>query len=148
MPLKENLKSIRKVKKISQRELAIKSGLSFSMVSKLESGEQSNPSLDTLEKIASALNITTYDLMGWEKYSKIFDEIQQDIEDAKNSSTTFVCSSIHNLLISEQGTEYFHINHDAISPDDFDDLERDILNYIGYCFSKYCGQPSIYDSGQ
>ena len=67
MPLKENLKRLRKQNKVSQRELARISGLSFSMVSKLESGEQSNPSLDTIERISAALNVQTYELMGWEE---------------------------------------------------------------------------------
>jgi len=68
MPLKENLKRIRKSKKISQRELANLSGLSFSMVSKLESGEQSNPTLETIEKISFALGVEASDLIGKGKY--------------------------------------------------------------------------------
>ena len=68
MPLKENLKRIRKSKKISQRELANLSGLSFSMVSKLESCEQSNPTLETIEKISFALGVEASDLIGKGKY--------------------------------------------------------------------------------
>ena len=45
MAVKDNLKRIRKEKGLTQRELAEKSKVSFSMVSKLESGEQLNPSL-------------------------------------------------------------------------------------------------------
>lgn len=40
MGLSENLKTIRKKQKISQKTLAKNSGVSYSMVSKLESGEQ------------------------------------------------------------------------------------------------------------
>ena len=68
MSLKENLKRIRKAKKISQQELAELSGLSFSMVSKLESGEQSNPTLETIEKISFALGVKPSDLIGMGKY--------------------------------------------------------------------------------
>ncbi len=64
MLLKDNLKRIRKSKKISQKKLAELSGISYSMVSKLESGEQSNPSLDTLDKIASALGVKSSNLIG------------------------------------------------------------------------------------
>ncbi len=66
MALKDNMKSIRKHKKISQKELANKCGLSFSMVSKLESGEQSNPTLETLERISKALGVEMYQLVGWD----------------------------------------------------------------------------------
>lgn len=68
MSLKENLKRIRKAKKISQQELAKLSGLSFSMVSKLESGEQSNPTLETIEKISFALGVEPSALIGKGKY--------------------------------------------------------------------------------
>ena len=57
MALDENIKKYRKQKGFTQKELASKSGLSFSMISKLESGEQLNPSYQTIKKIANALNI-------------------------------------------------------------------------------------------
>ena len=57
MPLNENIKKFRKQNGLTQKELACKSGLSFSMVSKLESGEQLNPSFQTIKKIAKALKI-------------------------------------------------------------------------------------------
>ncbi|MEL7655932.1 MAG: helix-turn-helix transcriptional regulator [Bacillota bacterium] len=57
MALNENIKRFRKEIRLTQRELACKSGLSFSMISKLESGEQLNPSFQTLKKIANALEI-------------------------------------------------------------------------------------------
>ncbi len=57
MALKDNLKRIRKAKGITQRALATETGLSFSMISKLESGEQSNPSLETVKKIAQGLAV-------------------------------------------------------------------------------------------
>ena len=66
MALKDNMKDIRKYKKISQKELANSSGLSFSMISKLESGEQSNPTFETLERISKALGVEMYQLVGWD----------------------------------------------------------------------------------
>ncbi len=87
MSLKENLKRIRKAKKISQQELAELSGLSFSMVSKLESGEQSNPTLETIEKISFALGVKPSDLidMGkeyekWECFIKYLESIGYTVE--------------------------------------------------------------------
>lgn len=58
MALNENIKKYRKKSGFTQKALADKSGLSFSMISKLESGEQTNPSFETLNKISGALKIS------------------------------------------------------------------------------------------
>ena len=56
---------------MTQKELAQKSDVSFSMVSKLESGEKKNPSFDTLKKIAKALNVSVDELLnGMSEYNK------------------------------------------------------------------------------
>lgn len=68
MSVKENMKKFRKIKKFSQKKLADRSGVSYSMICKLESGEQSNPSLETIDKIASALGINSSDLIGTHSY--------------------------------------------------------------------------------
>jgi len=54
--LGEQLKSIRKSKKISQEELAEKSGVCMSMISKIERGH--NSSWLTVEKLINALDHT------------------------------------------------------------------------------------------
>jgi transcriptional regulator with XRE-family HTH domain len=58
----EKLKEVRKEKKLSQVELAEKSGLSLSMVSKFEQG-LFNPTTDSLAKLGQALNV--YFVIGW-----------------------------------------------------------------------------------
>ncbi|WP_419821303.1 helix-turn-helix domain-containing protein [Anoxybacterium hadale] len=63
MSLSCNLKRYRKEAGLTQQDLAKRSSLSFSMVSKLESGEQSNPSFGTLKKLADGLGISPADLL-------------------------------------------------------------------------------------
>jgi transcriptional regulator with XRE-family HTH domain len=63
MALSENIRIFRKEAGLTQKALARKSGLSFSMVSKLESGEQSNPSYETIKKIADVLYISPGELL-------------------------------------------------------------------------------------
>lgn len=63
MAMNENLKMFRKDAGLTQKELAGKTGLSFSMISKLESGEQTNPSLETIRKIADVLRVTPGELL-------------------------------------------------------------------------------------
>jgi transcriptional regulator with XRE-family HTH domain len=58
------LKYIRKAKGLTQKQLASQAGISFSMLSKIESGERDNPSLETLQKIVAVLDMTLDDLLG------------------------------------------------------------------------------------
>lgn len=60
--LKDNIKKIRESHSISQRELARRIDMSGQMISKIERGE-TNPSIDTLNKIANALGVTLSDLV-------------------------------------------------------------------------------------
>lgn len=66
MMLKDNLKKYRKIRGLNQKELSKNSHISYSMVSKLETGEQSNPSLDTLSKLAIALDTDVEKLLAKE----------------------------------------------------------------------------------
>lgn len=63
MAMSANMKRFRKDAGLTQKSLAEKTSLSFSMVSKLESGEQANPSLETIRKIADALRVTPGELV-------------------------------------------------------------------------------------
>lgn len=56
------IKEFRSKNKILQKELAEKSGLDKSMISKIEHGV-SKPSLSSLEKISKALGIKAADLL-------------------------------------------------------------------------------------
>lgn len=145
MGLSENLKTIRKKQKISQKSLAQSSGVSYSMVSKLESGEQKNPSLDTLDKIATALNVTVSQLMDGTSIFDQFDivmgdtlkEIKKESEEYKNSPITYIDSWLRDFLTSDQATNFFAIDYEDIPPNDFDDIIDSIIDYIRYQFSKY-----------
>ena len=53
---------VRRSKGISQEELAIKSGVSRSIISNLETGAADVTTTGTLEKIASALEVKVTDL--------------------------------------------------------------------------------------
>ncbi len=63
MALNENIKKCRKKAELTQKDLAYKTGLSFSMISKLESGVQTNPSFETIRKIADVLRVSPGELV-------------------------------------------------------------------------------------
>ena len=58
--LRMQLSDIRKSKHITQKELSKLSGLSESCISNIESGEQSSPTLRSLIRYATALDIELY----------------------------------------------------------------------------------------
>jgi transcriptional regulator with XRE-family HTH domain len=58
-----NVRKLRSKKKLSQKTLADKIGISVSYVSMLERGQRSPP-LDMLEKVAKALGVTPISLLG------------------------------------------------------------------------------------
>jgi transcriptional regulator with XRE-family HTH domain len=58
-----NVRKLRGKKKLSQKTLADKIGISVSYVSMLERGQRSPP-LDMLEKVAKALSVTPISLLG------------------------------------------------------------------------------------
>ncbi len=59
----QNIKKLRKKKSISQDKLSKLADISLNTVVKLELDQSPNPTLDTLKKIAKALNITIDDLI-------------------------------------------------------------------------------------
>jgi transcriptional regulator with XRE-family HTH domain len=58
-----NVQRLRSKKKLSQKALADKIGISVSYVSMLERGQRSPP-LETIEKMAKALGVTPANLLG------------------------------------------------------------------------------------
>lgn len=59
----DNLKRYRKEKNLSQEELAKNAGITYSTLIKIESGNNTNPTVKTLQQIAKALEVTLDDLM-------------------------------------------------------------------------------------
>ncbi len=58
----ERIRSLRKEKDIGAIELAMKAGLSRNMIWQVETG-RSNPSLESLARIAAALGVTAAELL-------------------------------------------------------------------------------------
>ena len=147
MAVKDNLKRIRKEKRLTQRELADKSKVSFSMVSKLESGEQLNPSLETIQKLATVLEVEPYQLLtsiDFEKISPMVQRVDEEVSRLLERPVEKVRTAIHELLLSDYGTETFEINRGAISPDELNRIEDEILNFIRFRFQQFKDKPSIY----
>ncbi len=62
-PLPKNLKKIREQKGLSQDRLAKLADVANNTIIKIEQGENINPTLDTLKKIAKALDLKVDELI-------------------------------------------------------------------------------------
>ena len=61
--LAKNIERLRKAKGLSQEKLARIADVANNTLIKMESGENQNPTLDTLKKVAKALEISVDDLI-------------------------------------------------------------------------------------
>jgi transcriptional regulator with XRE-family HTH domain len=59
----DNVRKARKKTGLSQDKLARKAGVAYNTVVKIESGENKNPTIETLRSIAKALNVSVDDLI-------------------------------------------------------------------------------------
>ncbi|MFC0278137.1 helix-turn-helix domain-containing protein [Enterococcus devriesei] len=58
MAFGEKLKSLRLSKGLGVNQLALKSGVSASQISRFEKGERKDPTLDTVKKLSKALGVS------------------------------------------------------------------------------------------
>ena len=61
--LVKNIERLRKAKGLSQERLAILADVANNTLIKMESGENKNPTLETLKKVAKALEISVDELI-------------------------------------------------------------------------------------
>jgi len=59
----ENIKKLRLQKNLSQDKLARLADIAFPTLTKIESGETPNPTIETVKKIAAALGVSIDELM-------------------------------------------------------------------------------------
>ncbi len=59
----KNLRKLREEKKFSQEKLARLADVANNTIVKIEAGKNQNPTLDTLKKIAKALEVSVDDLI-------------------------------------------------------------------------------------
>ena len=62
--LADNVKRYRKTKGLSQEKLAQEAGITYSTLTKIEAGYNTNPKVLSLARIAKALDVTVTDLLG------------------------------------------------------------------------------------
>lgn len=61
--LSKNIKKLRRTKRLSQERLARLADVANNTIIKMESGENTNPTLETLKRVAKALGVSIDDLI-------------------------------------------------------------------------------------
>lgn len=89
----ENIRKLRLEKGLTQKDLAEKSGTSLSALNKYERGDRT-PKIDSLEKIAEALNVQVNYLLGNSEFKRFDSQIMKDdilslIEKTDNTDKEF-----------------------------------------------------------
>jgi transcriptional regulator with XRE-family HTH domain len=93
MDLGNAIKTLRKHKKITQKQLAELSGISTNALCSIETG-QSYPSMTTIKKICSSLNVP-------ESYLLLFSITEDDIPEGKKILYRTLCEPLREELIHE-----------------------------------------------
>ncbi|NTZ20973.1 XRE family transcriptional regulator [Paenibacillus sp. JMULE4] len=100
----ERIRIIRQQRDISQEQLAFRAGLTPSYVGQLERGQKS-PTVDTLDKISSALNVTLEDLFSFDYPNlvninqKVIEKIAFQLSGRTESEQEAVYNLIKQILI-------------------------------------------------
>ena len=72
-----NIRKLRIEKKFTQQQLATKSNVSLSALNKYERGERI-PKIDTIEKLATALNVQIDYILGYSNFKRFDSQIMQN----------------------------------------------------------------------
>lgn len=102
MTVGENIKRLRKERGLTQKNLGELCGIAEPNIRKYENGKQ-NPKLETVEKIATALGVTAFELMGMEYFDLQNPNVGKQY--AEYSSFQSYLSSL-GYIIEEQPERY------------------------------------------
>lgn len=111
MSIGENIKKIRKENGLTQTEFSKKIGISRTYLSDLENSRKS-PSVETLDKIAKKLNVSTTYLLNGDKYALLYNQDIEaiDFKRIKSLNKSLTSIVIKNKITSEEVPEIFDDN--------------------------------------
>lgn len=98
----EKIKQLRQEKKLSISELAERAGVAKSYLSSIERNLQSNPSIQFIEKISEALDVSVNDIL--------YDGTDMDIEDLDKEWLEIVMEAMESGVSKKQFKEYLEFN--------------------------------------
>ena len=122
----EKIREIRKSKKMSQEELGKLLGVSQAMIAQYENGTRI-PKIETIQKIAKALNVKYTNLLDMESIEKEMDFFELYTSYLKNIGYSIkLYSNSKNLIYRiEYDNEYVELSYD-----EFSSLSHDTVQHI------------------
>lgn len=111
MSIGENIKKIRKENGLTQAEFSKKIGISRTYLSDLENNRKS-PSVETLDKMAEKLGVSTTYLINGDKYALLYNQDIEaiDFKRIKSLNKSLTSIVIKNKITSEEVPEIFDDN--------------------------------------
>ena len=125
MNIGENIKQFRKNKKITQKELAEKIGVTDSAITKYEKGDR-EPNIETLNKIATALGVTINDLVKNEEKASNKNSIGIRFLDMNKLGN----EKEQIIKVVEEMYEFINAKNDENQLEEFYDLVQASLNLL------------------
>lgn len=131
MTVGERIKKIRLEKGMTQKEVAEKCGINDANIRKYESGRQ-NPKLDTIEKIATALEVSPSELLDWNREIDDLDKEVLKIYPNFNPKYGYISDMVNGEYPND--VKYNNIRKDTITKyDSLNNLgQEEANNYITY----------------
>jgi len=135
--LGDNIRKIRKSKRISINKLSQITKISLGYLSDLENNKATNPSVDKLHAIASALDVTVNDFFTTEEKLEMANTSMKKIHDMANEGLNI--DKVTNLdkiknTVKENKIETIaaHFEGEEFTNEDVDDIQR----FIEYVVAK------------
>lgn len=157
MSTSENIKRIRKERGMTQLELAQKCNILYQTLGKYERGIL-NPKLETMRKIANALDVTIGDIVDdWGEYSieeicNDFTKVQErDYYKELNKRQISLIYELIGTIFKETGKYPINLNdidglnifmdkkfteYKTLSNEELKAIEKDVLNYLDFLLDK------------
>lgn len=104
----DNLKSLKKEKGMTTKHLSEKTGLPEKTISRILSGETDNPYVDTIQRIATALDATLDDIFVGTKVVVATETFSEVKENANVAEAELVITTQENISLKAEITALVH----------------------------------------
>lgn len=140
----EKLKELRNLNNISLRSLSEKSGISKSTLSDIENNK-TNPTTNTLKKIAAAFNIDVEDLFkaepitdnDLEKWDKNSDQVKEEVELYETGEFKTAEAAMQFILKQPAIMGYGGFDADKLSKEEIIEFANELLKQLQLLGLKY-----------
>lgn len=133
----DNIKRIRELKGYGVNELARISGVNASYISALERGEKKNPSVEILEKIANALEVSIDEIMRGVMDEVAIDSLREEYELLKTKEFKSAEAAMQFILKQPAIMGFGGLHPEQLTDEDVIELANELLTQFKNLSYKY-----------